>query len=296
LSSKPAAIPLFADAYLADTMHLTTEEHGAYLLMLMAAWRYDDCSLPNDDKKLARIVGLTTRRWMQIRETILDFWTVDEGRISNARLRKERGYVLQKSESNRENARKRWETQTTENKGSASSERISERNAPPPPPTEEEPNGSPSERDAHERDQPRTTGSKGCRMPDGWRPELTERSQAIVDRWPAGMLEREVAKFCDHAADKGRTSKNWQAAFRKWVDNADQWRNHDAERGSANRGGPSRSSPGATGGDRGLTVAQQELARIRSAEAPDQDRRRDPERTCGDGVLPLAGSGGVSGW
>ena len=81
MSSKPAAIPLFADAYLADTMHLSTEEHGAYLLMLMAAWRYDDCSLPSDDKKLARVVGLSPRRWGQIKDTLLEFWTLDGDRI-----------------------------------------------------------------------------------------------------------------------------------------------------------------------------------------------------------------------
>lgn len=70
MSGKPAAIPLFADAYLADTMHLSTEEHGAYLLLLMAAWRQDDCSLPNDDRKLARIAGLSVRKWSSARTSI----------------------------------------------------------------------------------------------------------------------------------------------------------------------------------------------------------------------------------
>ncbi len=141
MSTKPAAIPLFADAYLADTMHLSTEEHGAYLLMLMAAWRFDDCSLPNDDKKLAKIVRLSTRRWMQIRDTIMEFWTADGDRIFNARLRKERGYVVQKSESNRKNARKRWDQQSIENIGGDPCEGICDGNAPPPPPILE-PNGS----------------------------------------------------------------------------------------------------------------------------------------------------------
>lgn len=135
MSKKPAAIPLFADAYLADTMHLTTEEHGAYMLLLMAAWRQDDCSLPNDDKKLSRIVGMTPRRWKAIRATMMEFWTVENDRIYQQRLRKERGYVRQKSQQNSEAAKKRWETQDTENKQPDQCERISERNAPPPPPT-----------------------------------------------------------------------------------------------------------------------------------------------------------------
>jgi uncharacterized protein YdaU (DUF1376 family) len=287
VSSKPAAIPLFADAYLADTMHLTTEEHGAYLLMLMAAWRYDDCSLPNDDKKLARIVGLSTRRWTQIRETILDFWTLDQGRIWNARLRKERGYVLQKSESNRENARKRWEAQTTENKRSASSDRICERNAPPPPPIEEEPNGSPSERDAHARAEPRKMGSRGSRLPDGWRPDLTERSRAIVERWPEGMLDHEIAKFRDHAADKGRTSKDWQAAFRKWVDNADQWRNRDADRGSPGRVNPAGNSRNRDSRDGFQRSIDRRLDELEPAQPARPARRRDAGDGGASGELPL---------
>lgn len=61
-------------------------------------------------------------------------------------------------------------------------------------------------------------------LPADWGPVLTTRSQKIVDGWPPGMFEAELNKFRDHAADKGRTSKDWQAAFRKWIDNAEQWK------------------------------------------------------------------------
>lgn len=65
---------------------------------------------------------------------------------------------------------------------------------------------------------------RATQFPDDFTPALTERSQRIVAAWPAGKLERELAKFRNHAADKGRTSKDWQAAFRKWIDNADEWK------------------------------------------------------------------------
>lgn len=140
--SAPAYLPLFGSDYLADTRHLSTEEHGAYLLLMMAAWRQEDCSLPLDDKKLARITGLSLRKWVAIRDTILEFWDVADGRITQGRLLKEWRFAAQKSESNRKSARARWDAQATENNEVASCERISERNAPQPQPQEEEPNGS----------------------------------------------------------------------------------------------------------------------------------------------------------
>jgi len=150
MSKKPAAIPLFGDAYLADTTHLTTEEHGAYLLLIMAAWRQDDCALPLDDRKLARIVGLSMRKWIAIRPTILEFWTVESGRIYQRRLSKERAYVDQKSESNRKNAVARWDAQAIENKQTTPMPPQCQTDAPPPPPPQErkEPKGSSASGDA----------------------------------------------------------------------------------------------------------------------------------------------------
>lgn len=101
MSSKPSHIPLFPDAYLRDTTHLTTEEHGAYFLLLMAAWGSSDCSLPNDERRLAALTKLPVARWRKIAPTVLEFWTIDKGRISQKRLRKEWEYVRLKSEKAR---------------------------------------------------------------------------------------------------------------------------------------------------------------------------------------------------
>ncbi|WP_262694460.1 YdaU family protein [Kordiimonas aquimaris] len=73
------ALPLFTDAYLADTRHLTTEEHGAYLLLLICAWRSRGCALKDNDKTLARIAGLSPTRWRRIKPALIDFFTVEGG-------------------------------------------------------------------------------------------------------------------------------------------------------------------------------------------------------------------------
>lgn len=97
MSGKPSHIPLFPDAYHRDTTHLTTEEHGAYFLLLMAAWGTDDCSLPNDPKRLAALAKMTPQKWHKIAPTVLEFWTIDKGRITQNRLTKEFKYVREKS-------------------------------------------------------------------------------------------------------------------------------------------------------------------------------------------------------
>lgn len=65
-------MPLYVGDYLADTRHLTTEEHGAYMLLIMHYWRTG--GLPNDDARLARIAGLTPEGWSGSRTTLADLF------------------------------------------------------------------------------------------------------------------------------------------------------------------------------------------------------------------------------
>lgn len=69
-------MPLYVADYMADTAHLSTVEHGAYLLLIMTYWQRGE-KLPNDDRKLARIAGLGPREWARVREVISEFFQVD---------------------------------------------------------------------------------------------------------------------------------------------------------------------------------------------------------------------------
>lgn len=104
------SMPLFTDAYLADTRHLSTLEHGAYLLLLMEAWRRPTCSLPNDPSLLARLAGVSVDEWKSISPAILEFWDVVKSgkEIAQKRLRKERDFVAKKRAKNRDIAVSGW--------------------------------------------------------------------------------------------------------------------------------------------------------------------------------------------
>lgn len=65
--SAPPYMKLYVGDYVADTMSLTTREHGAYMLLLMSMWRAGG-KLPVNDAKFAQITKTTPREWAEIRD------------------------------------------------------------------------------------------------------------------------------------------------------------------------------------------------------------------------------------
>ena len=101
------ALPLFTDAYMADTRHLTVAENGAYLLLLMTAWRSEDCGLPDDDIYLGRAIG-DPKNWPKYKKNVLAFFIKKDGRLYQKRLLRERDFVTTRSAKNRSHAQARW--------------------------------------------------------------------------------------------------------------------------------------------------------------------------------------------
>ena len=87
------SLPIFTDAYLGDTTHLTLEEHGAYLKLLMIAWRSPDCDLPNDPKRLSVMLGVGLKKFASIWATVGLFWDEIDGRLTQKKLLKVRSRV-----------------------------------------------------------------------------------------------------------------------------------------------------------------------------------------------------------
>ena len=65
-------MPLYVADYRRDTAHLSTAEHGAYLLLIMHYWATG--GLPDDDRQLARIACMTNSEWRRTRPIVQAFF------------------------------------------------------------------------------------------------------------------------------------------------------------------------------------------------------------------------------
>ena len=96
-------MPVFIGDYLADTMHLSTEQHGAYLLLLFHLWRRG--SLRDEDAVLAQISGLGESAWKQHRPVLAEFFRIQGGLWQHARVEKERARVAATTQSKAKKAK-----------------------------------------------------------------------------------------------------------------------------------------------------------------------------------------------
>ena len=97
-------MPLYVGDYLRDTRRLSTLEHGAYMLLIMDYWT--NSGLPDDDRRLARIAGLSIDEWSQIRPAIAELF---QDGWKHKRIDKELARATGKSEAARSAAGLRWQ-------------------------------------------------------------------------------------------------------------------------------------------------------------------------------------------
>lgn len=92
MSERPF-MQLYVSDFVGDTLMLSAEHVGAYMLLLIALWNAKG-TLPNDEKKLARVARVSLKKWRAIAPDLMPFFEVEEATITHGRLQKE----LQKSE------------------------------------------------------------------------------------------------------------------------------------------------------------------------------------------------------
>ena len=87
-------MPIYWGDYLADTTHLTTHEHGIYLLLIANYWRRGS-GLPDDNEYLARITRMSVRSAHLARNLCKQFFYIEDGLWKHKRIENE---ILRSSE------------------------------------------------------------------------------------------------------------------------------------------------------------------------------------------------------
>ena len=107
-------MPLYVGDYLSDTGHLTLEQSGAYLHLLMHQWRRG--AVPPDGASLAAICRVTEGRFVRsIGPAVLPFFETTDAGLRQKRLHRERENSLMVSEKRAIAAKAKKPPQTSEN-------------------------------------------------------------------------------------------------------------------------------------------------------------------------------------
>jgi uncharacterized protein YdaU (DUF1376 family) len=232
MSAAPFMQVYVAD-YTADTQHLTCEEDGAYWRLLRAMWRSKGV-LRNDPKFLARICGVTLPRWLKMAPTIMDLFTVDDGRITQKRLSEEFEKAAGKSQKRSRAGALGGKVTALKNKEKAQA------NAAPMPqhslePESDTPLKNPT--DSHPPmgevipfEKPKPQRRKERRCPPRWEPDETTLAVACELGFTDAGLEAEMVVFRDH--EFGTPKSDWNGTFRNWLRRSAKHRGFSHGRGT----------------------------------------------------------------
>lgn len=191
MSNRPDSfMPLFIGDYLADTMRLTRDQHGGYLLLIMDYWRSGEAP-PDDDDILATITKSTPSEWKKLRAVLAKFFTIEDGLWKHKRIEIEMQKAAENYASKVERAKAgaaaRWGKNASSN-AQASDEQCSSNANHNHTPTEKNPSGSSSDR----RAKGNARAPKGAAPPSpvsDWADEIPQwsdfKSKLSVSEWQA---------------------------------------------------------------------------------------------------------------
>ena len=232
-------MPLHIGVYLKNTRRLTTEQHGAYLLLIMEYWQQQE-PLPDDDDDLASVTGLATERWIEIRPKLERYFIVEGGVWRHERIDreieeatkklKEKSERMQQVRDARAAKRSAQETSkeadartTTHTVAESATESVTVSATHLPSPSPISPNG----------DIPPLIPPDGGKPPDQKKPKRQRRS-ALPPDFPsqddlnkAGKywsengrsdlsVQQEALEFRAHHEGKGTLAASWPATWRTW--------------------------------------------------------------------------------
>lgn len=269
--SQAPSMPLFPDAFIADTQHLSLEERGAYMHILMVTWRNNGRALPDDPKRMARTLGVTAPRWDKLRPVLAEFFDLSDGTWRQKRLEKEWEFVQKRKGASQRNGAKGGRPKslkTNETGNPAGNFQVTQTVTTQPHTQKKEIEGEPSIQKNHNR---------GHSLPDGWQPPEKDCLAAVLLLGLEG--ERvEFQNLVDWARSAGGSKavkKDWAAFYRMWMRKAGK--SHGGANGAGTRTSPARGGAAYNSNPFGASVAPSSLARDLDGDRSSAGDGRQPE-------------------
>lgn len=207
--NKAPFMPFMIDAYITATTHLTTEEHGAYILLLFAMWRRDG-SVPDDDKDIARIVGLPVAKWRRVRERLSDKLICDGSTITQKNLQEIWKKTQEKIEKNKQNGARGGRPKASENNDETKANGYDSL----------KPNESHKNLNQNTLSTKVDKSRRASRLSADWVPNQSDVNEAFGMGLTMQEIDNEAAKFRDYwiaKSGQSATKLDWSATWRNWT-------------------------------------------------------------------------------
>ncbi len=140
------SLPLFVDAWITDTHHLTRLERGTYLDLLVLMWITPECRVPNDKLWLSKRLNLPLEIIeKEVMPLVCEYCITDGNWITQGRLRQEFQYLRDTHHRQSANAKSRWRKEKRLSQVDASGIEVAYAPTPTPTPTSKKdaaPNGA----------------------------------------------------------------------------------------------------------------------------------------------------------
>lgn len=235
-------MPFWIGPYLANTMHLTREQHGSYVLLIIACWKGGG-TLPNDDRVLATIARCSARQWKAERDIFAAFFNVTDGGWTHERVVSELGAAARHAERRRAMAQHAASVRWGGGRDAAGNAEAMRTACPSPSPT---PTPSPATATL--------SGSSSAReprarlIPEDWLPSELDLAALAKERPDVvgELYERRMRDFRDWCRAKAVTSHDVASTWRSFMRRTDAPREASAWRsggGQPGRGQPAEHRP-----------------------------------------------------
>lgn len=248
----------YTDAYLGNTLHLTTEEHGAYLLLMLAYYRTEK-PLPANDRALASLTKLPLETWLECKVSIAPFFIAENGTWRHERIEAEIAERHEKHAKRTDMAKHAADVKygRASSKDAPSMQPVAGKDPPSKPKakpktTRSKPEATPenphlqlhlqttlSDERVVPREAPKHDDAPkaievskeegfnplGTTLPETWTPSEADQATAKAYGMDDDAIRSEVLTFHAYNAQHGTFSKNWAATWQMWCA---RWKDREA--------------------------------------------------------------------